>query len=343
MSLFKRRSNDPDALVNNAMQRYEAGDIDEALKVLDRALELDDTHAQGWYCKGCLLADLDRLDEAIECYRRSAATAGEMAYLPVYNMGNALQALGRVDEALECFTRATELSPDDADAWINRGRLLDDAGDSREALRCYDTALGLEPDDVMAWTNRGNSCRSLREFAEARRSYEEALTREPQHAPALVGLAACLAELGDADAGLRVISQVINVDDPLRPVALVEQSVILAKLNRDDEALAALNAAADQGHVSPQACNNRAELLARLGRPDEALSAFEEALDLDPDFAPAHFGKARLLTNLGRLDDAQIAVANYFRLTTPDDELRDAAHAILTLCRPDNAPDSDQD
>lgn len=317
--------------IERGSELLEQGDFDQALTWFARATEIEPGNAQAWYCQGTIHSERTDYRAAIDCYARSAKTAGNRAALPLYNMGNAYQELGEVPAALKCFELAIAADPQMADAWINRGRLQDDSGQHAAAIESYDTALRLVPDDAMAWANRGNSLRSLTRHQEALDSYARARQHEPQNLAALIGTGACLGQLGQPEKGLQLLDYVVGQID--HPTAHLERSVLLGIAQRQAEALAAIDAALRAGCDTPQAWNNRGEYLAKLDRVAESLECFDRAVALDPGFAPAWFGKARVLCSQGRKADAIAAIERYFATTNGTDQLGEAAQAVVSLCK----------
>src|SRR4051812_35232668 len=125
MGLFGPKN--PDKLIEEGMTLAKAGKMPEAIGRLEEATRADSKHAQAWYVLGTFHSSQENHKAAVECYANSARNAPPShVAMPLYNMGNALQALGDIERAIGAFKMTTEAAPDMADAWINYGRLLDD-------------------------------------------------------------------------------------------------------------------------------------------------------------------------------------------------------------------------
>jgi tetratricopeptide (TPR) repeat protein len=194
-STTKDATVDADSLIAEGSELLEAGKPAKAAEKFMLATEADATNGQAFYCLGCALAEIDRHQEAVIAFAKSAELAPDHAALSLYNMGNSLQELKEFDKAIEAFRRVTKLDPSEADAWTNLGRLLDDQGKHAEAIECYDNALKHAPQDAITLTNRGNSLQALGRFQEALESYDKALAMEPGDAIAEAAKAACLARM----------------------------------------------------------------------------------------------------------------------------------------------------
>lgn len=107
-------------LLSSALSAYKGGRIEEALRQLDLALEIEP-------------------DDYTICYVH----------------GDTLNSLGRHEEAIASFDRALEIKPDDHEAWNNRGISLVRLDREEEAIASFNRALEINPDDHKAWHNRG--------------------------------------------------------------------------------------------------------------------------------------------------------------------------------------------
>lgn len=120
------------------------GRYDEALRAIDRALDINPHNEVAWLNKGNAFTKLGRLVDALRCF--NAAIKVNPAYEVAWNnKGNALARLGKFDEALGCYERALELDVRYRSAWVNKGFVLTKLGRFDEAASCADRALGLEP------------------------------------------------------------------------------------------------------------------------------------------------------------------------------------------------------
>jgi len=120
-----------------------------------------------------------RLDEAIEYYRRylAAAPADHAAWS---NLGAALRRRAHFAAAVVAQRRALELQPDDATYWSNLGNALKDCDRHEEALAAQRRALELNPRSAGACHNYGIAAREAGRFGEALQAFEQAIRLAPQ-------------------------------------------------------------------------------------------------------------------------------------------------------------------
>lgn len=101
--------------------------------------------------------------------------------------------------------------------------------------------------------------------------------------------------------------------------------VVLAKLERPEEAIACFRSAASLDASSAEAHYNLGNTLLDCGRHSDALAPLRQAIRLAPDFAPAHYNLGNALLGQGRLDEALVCFRQAIRLD-PDNR---AAHNNL--------------
>jgi tetratricopeptide (TPR) repeat protein len=120
-----------------------------------KATAIDPNSAYAWLNKGAVLADMKRLQEALECFDRSLNIAPRYE-TALSNKGVVLGQLDQHHEALRCFDRALELNPKSGHAWFNKARLLEERGRFEEAATLYRGLLkaSLKEHSLEEWTAR---------------------------------------------------------------------------------------------------------------------------------------------------------------------------------------------
>ena len=153
-------------------------DYAQSVKDFDRAIALGGKGAPGeempWYGKGASLVLLGRYDEALRAIDKALDLnpRNEVAWL---NKGNALTKMGRLVDALRCFNAAIKVNPKYEVAWNNKGNTLARLGHYEEALTCYEQALEIDPGYRGAWVNKGYVLTKLGRYDEATSCADHAL------------------------------------------------------------------------------------------------------------------------------------------------------------------------
>ncbi len=111
-------------------------DVQRAEAAYRRAVALYPGMLDAYLNLGCLLADQQRLHEAISLYEAALTMLPDEPELH-FNLGVALEDTGATQAALSAYERSIELAPGDADAHYNAARLHHELGHIQKALRYF--------------------------------------------------------------------------------------------------------------------------------------------------------------------------------------------------------------
>jgi predicted O-linked N-acetylglucosamine transferase (SPINDLY family) len=143
----------------------------------------------------------------------------------------------------------------------------------------------------------------LGQFAEARTKYKKILKRLPNHFDALHLLGVCERQSGNYPSAERALRRALIVD-PQSGAAHCELGVVLAALQRQDEALACFDNLIAMKADFADAHYNRGNVLSGLRRFADAVASFDKAVAINPRHVNALYNKGHMLHQLGRLADA---------------------------------------
>ena len=212
---------------------------------------------------------------------------------------------GRLDAAAAAFATALEQQPRQAAVWASLGDLKEELGLTAEAEACFRQAIEIQPEFAAAQYNRARLLRQLGQAEEAGRCLAQAL-RGPAVAPTLRAqmlqlLALLQDEAGQLDGAVQTLELALAAA-PGRAALHHTRGVLLQRLARPAEALAAHDRALALGLDAADAHYNRGNSLQSLGRSHEALGAYRAALARDAQHGLALFDIARLRWRLGDPD-----------------------------------------
>ena len=127
-----------------------SGDLDEAIRLFTRSLELSPT-AEAYTFRGWAYSFAGRFDDAIEECRKAIATDPSFGN-PYNDIGCYLMQKGELDEAVSWFERAKKAARYEPRhfPYLNLGRLHAARGDFAAAVVEFQGALEENPEDPMA-------------------------------------------------------------------------------------------------------------------------------------------------------------------------------------------------
>jgi tetratricopeptide (TPR) repeat protein len=149
-----------DARFRTAIVHEMAGRVDEAYRVLgelrDGGIADDEKLAESWLLEAEIATRRGQIERAEAAYRAGLLDLPEQPRI-LYALGLLLAQQDRIEEALALFKRLVEADPENADALNALGYTMTDRTDRHEEARGYiERALALKPDsaaiiDSMGW------------------------------------------------------------------------------------------------------------------------------------------------------------------------------------------------
>ncbi|HTB23199.1 MAG TPA: tetratricopeptide repeat protein [bacterium] len=219
----------------------------------------------------------------------------------------------RADDSLGPFERAAELSPQDPGAQFNLGVMCLKAGDYAQAAQALQKATSLAPRDAESWEAYGTALLQLRRASDAVQALKQATALDAGRAGAWQDLGQALVMDGSGE-DLAAAADAYGHAAHLKPedaLPLLNQGLVLARLGRDAEALAALSKAAGmdggQGAFKPLCM-----LYNKAGNYAKAEDACRRALQGDGG-AESWYNLGFALQGDSKNADARVAYRNALR------------------------------
>jgi predicted O-linked N-acetylglucosamine transferase (SPINDLY family) len=288
--------------MRHAAALFRAGDLAAAEQVCQAVRNSRPDDFDALHLSAMVSARRGRLEEADRLL--SKALSKHRGSAEAYaNHGNIRGARGLFTQALASYDRALEMKPEFPDALNARGIMLQRLGRHGEALASLDFALKLRPDFAEALNNRGTALKHLGRFDEAFESYDRALALSPDFVDALNNRGGALKDVGRLDEALETYDRVLALKPDLA-VAYYNRGTVLSASTRHDDALASYDRALALKRDFPEALNNRGAALAALSRHREAVESYDRALLLQPGFVEALNNRGSALSHLGQNEAA---------------------------------------
>ncbi|WP_427159633.1 tetratricopeptide repeat protein [Aliinostoc sp. HNIBRCY26] len=213
---------------------------------------------------------------------------GEAYYERGINYSNS----GENQKAIEDFRQAANLftaQQKPGDAKRSQGLVLELSEDYQGAIAAYTEAIRLNLNDFRAYNNRGNAHSASGDRQAAIRDYTQAITINPNFAPAYNNRGTVHADLGDRQAAIRDYAQAITVNPNYAP-----------------------------------AYNNRGNAHNALGDQQAAINDYTQAIRINPQYADAYYNRGIVHSDLG---DKQAAIRDYTQAIRINPQYADAYYS----------------
>ncbi len=154
---------------------------DNALRDLNRAIELAPNDAQAYANRGTVYSNLQQYDKALQDLKKAIDLAPDDERFYV-SRGVVYAKMEEYDNALRDLNKAIELRPDYTGAYMNRSAVYSKLGQHENALSDSNKAIELASNDrekARAYANRGNVYRESGRYDEALRDYKKAIELDP--------------------------------------------------------------------------------------------------------------------------------------------------------------------
>ena len=274
----------------------EKHDYASAEPLLRKVTATDSATYVAWFDLGFVENGLGKVDESIAAYRKSVDAKPDV-FESNLNLGIQLAKTGQPD-AEHFLLVATVLKPTAhvaegrARAWLSLGHVLEKTKPD-EAIAAYRQAAALQLKDPEPHLAAGLVLEKQEKFADAEQEYKQALALDPA-SDALTGLANIYMRgrrFPDAETALRKLVAA----HPEEMAAHIQLGRVLAAEDKNDDAIAELQAGAKVAPGDADLQRELAELYAKAGKNDLAETVYRGLLAAQPNDAELHRGLGQSL------------------------------------------------
>lgn len=197
--------------VCSAATRHQIAQWDNTIKLYRYMLQFDpdDFALQAGF--GHALVRAGQVEEGLEYLERAVERSPEH-YVSLNNLGLAYAQQERWDEALDCFRRAIDARPSVSASYGNAARALGRLGRLDEARRYLEKAIEIDPHAADAHNSLAVMAAGARDWPKAEKHFRAAIAANPGYPNAYVGLARVLAIQGEMDEALETCERGLVAD-----------------------------------------------------------------------------------------------------------------------------------
>lgn len=286
-------------------QKQEFG---EALRSLDRALQIDSDLAPAHTNRGRVLLALgpEKANEALKSFDSALRITPDDVQI-LHDKASALHKLGRVEEELQCMKQIGEVVQNEWGVWVRIGDIELELGHFEPAIESYGKALGLKDDLVPAYVRRAIAFGMLQRWKEAIKSAETATKLDPENSEAWLIRGDVHLRAGKHKSAMKALKKASELDPE---DASVENTMgmVCYKDGKLHDAVKHLRRAIIRKKKYPTAIRNLGLVLMELEDWDEAAKAFESYTSYVKDDPDMYDAKA---TAYARMDDFCMALEGW--------------------------------
>ena len=289
-------SNDAAGLCELGIRLLETGQLSEAKKAFEQAVQIKPTSASALHNLGICLARLGQLKDAEDAYKAALAVDPTL-HAAHLGLGVALQRQGRLDDAKARFESAIELNPDDPASHANLGVNYRLSGNLGDALSSLKKAYRGAPTSHEVCAQLGFTLQALNRGHEAISFLTKAVQLRPEYADAFAVLGNLYFDCGKTKAAEECY------DSALRLHLRGTVSSTLYRTKTISEAQKHYQRAI---HINPdfvEAHSNLGVVLGELENFEGAMAQFEKAVSLNPKYLSAWTNGADTLENWNKLSE----------------------------------------
>ena len=178
------------------------GNLDEAEKEFQLALELQPDNIDLHNNLGLILTSKGYLNQAIESYKKAIKI--KPAHMDAYiNMANALNDQNQTQKAILVLKQAISIAPSNSGIHYNKAILEKSLGDNEAAISSYQEAIKIKPDFAIAYNNLGSIYREQKKYNDAISLTKKSLAYDPELIEGYYNLGQIFREVGNINLSIK--------------------------------------------------------------------------------------------------------------------------------------------
>ena len=202
------------AFNNQGLCYDKMGLTDKAIEAYENALKINPNARNALNCLGLIYVRLKDYKKANELLERNIEVypENEMAYA---NNAFVLLQIGEYEKSIEMGRKALDINPDLPEVYNNMAWCYESQNDFKKAIECYDNALKINPMHPTSLNNKAWSLRKIKKFDEALKYYDMAIEADGEKAIFLKNIAATYKEIGDLNKAHEYYDRAFDLDSAI--------------------------------------------------------------------------------------------------------------------------------
>lgn len=182
-------------------------DEPSAISAINDAIKIKPDKELLWHSKGNIYDLFDKKDEALICYEKAMSIDNHCSTLR-YNYASVLYEKKRLEDALVNITQAIELEPQNYLYHLLQSKIYEKLKLIPQSIESVKNSLSFNSDSADGWYQLGNVSQSKDDRLAY---YNKAINIDPTHYPAHCNKGTLLANTGQADEALKSYQAVIDL------------------------------------------------------------------------------------------------------------------------------------
>lgn len=269
----------------------------EKFSKYDQAIALNPNDAEAYYNRGIDKRDAGQNEEAIVDLNKAIEL--KPTYKAYHNLGFIKFNMGLHQEAIADMDKAIALNPNEPELYYNRGIMMQNLGEDEVAVSDFDKAIALNPNDGELYTLRGKSTYNLgRKFAAL--NFDIVGEDGKRH---IIGESSREHSLTCFTEAIADFDQVIAINEndeeayDYKEAAQneLQDGILIRDIYKLDTLLAT--------HPNnPNAYYERGLAKFKLGEDEEdTMADYDQAIALNPNYSEAYYSRGLLKDKIGQL------------------------------------------
>ena len=304
--LYEIEPSNEEVYIQKANILSKKDDHENAITILQQALELSEDNAEIFSLIGMEFLFLDKFEDA-KLYFLKCLEADYEDYSALYNAIYCFEFLEQNTEAIEYLNTYLDKNPYCEVAWHQLGKQYISTKDYTKALAAFDFAIISDDHFIGAYLEKGKVLEKLKQFEEAIENYKITLALDDPTSFALLRIGMCYEKLGNDDLAVQHYYKTVE-EDPLLDKGWIAITNFYNKNKNYQKALYYINKAINIDSENVIYWKLYAQINHRLNFLEEAERGYKKTLELGNYELDTWLARADILISLGEYEAASFSL-----------------------------------